>query len=59
MATWLEGSVIEVAFILAASAFSSSGGIARSLPAITNQDDLVFHAAVVIVASKAAAFVGP
>ena len=51
--------MIEVAFILAASAFSSSGGIARSLPAITNHDGLVFHAAVVIVAPKAAAFVGP
>ena len=40
---------MDVAFIAAASAFSSSGGTARSLPAITNQDGLVFHAAVVIV----------
>jgi len=41
--------VIDVAFIAAASAFSSSGGTARSLLAITHQDGLVLHAAVVIV----------
>jgi len=51
--------VIDVAFIAAASAFSSSGGTARSLLAITHQDGLVFHAAVVIVAPKTAAAVGP
>ena len=44
--------MIEVAFIVATSAFSSSGGIARSLPAITNHAGFVFHAAVVIVAPK-------
>src|ERR1700689_4295007 len=58
MAKWLDWTVIEVAFIVAASAFSNSGGIARSLPAITNQDGLVFQAAVVMVAAKAAALVG-
>ena len=47
--------MIEVAFIAAASAFSSSGGTARSLLAITHQDGLVLHAAVVIVAPKTAA----
>src|SRR6202790_4660895 len=50
--------MIEVAFIAAASAFSSAGGTARSLLAITLQDGLVFHAAVVIVAPKTAAAVG-
>src|SRR5260370_39126535 len=47
------------AFIAAGSALSSSGGTARSLLAITHQDGLVFHAAVVIVAPKTAAAVGP
>ena len=51
--------MIDVAFIVAASAFSSSGETARSLVAITHQDGLVFHAAVVIVAPKTAAAVGP
>jgi hypothetical protein len=51
--------VIEVAFIAAASAFSSSGGTARSLLEITLQDGLVFHAAVVIVVPKTAATVVP
>ena len=51
--------MIEVAFIAAASAFSSSGGTARSLLAITLQDGLVFHAAVVMVAPKTADAVGP
>jgi len=51
--------VIAVAFIAAASAFSSSGETARSLLAITHQDGLVLHAAVVIVAQKTAAAVGP
>jgi len=51
--------VIDAAFIVAASAFWSSGGTARSLPAITHQDGLVFHAAVVTVAPKTAAAVGP
>src|SRR6201987_5032153 len=55
----MEGTVIEVAFIVVASAFSSSGGTARSLLAITHQDGLVLHAAVVIVAPKTAAAVGP
>src|ERR1700733_4264621 len=50
---------MDVAFIAAASAFSSSGETARSLLAITNQDGLAFHAAVVIVAPKTAAAVGP
>src|SRR5258708_27946886 len=53
MTRWLEANVMEVAFIIFASSFSSSGGIARSLLAITNQDGLVFHAAVVMVAPKA------
>jgi len=43
----------------AASAFSSSGETARSLLAITHQDGLVFQAAVVTVAPKTAAAVGP
>ena len=51
--------MIDAAFIAAASAFSSSGGTARSLLAITDQDGLVFHAAVVIVAPKTVAAVGP
>ena len=51
--------MIEVAFIAAASAFSSSGGTARSLLSIRHQDGLVFHAAVVIVPPKTAAAVGP
>src|ERR1700751_230113 len=55
----MEGTVIEVAFIVVASAFSSSGGTARSLLAITHQDGLVLHAAVVTVAPKTAAAVGP
>src|SRR6266852_6417150 len=55
----LEGTVITVALIAAASAFSSSGGTARSLLAIRHQDGLVLHAAVVIVAPKTAAAVGP
>jgi hypothetical protein len=49
--------VIDVAFIAPASAFS--GGTVRSLLAITHQDGLVLHAAVVIVAPKTAAAVGP
>src|ERR1700693_5368288 len=57
--TWLEGTVIDVALIAAASAFSSSGETARSLLAITHQDGLVFHAAVVTVAPKTAAAVRP
>ncbi len=36
--------MIEVAFIFAASAFSSFGKIEGSLRAITNQDGFVFHA---------------
>src|SRR5215467_10470641 len=52
-------TVIEVAFIAAASAFWSSGGTVRSLLAITDQDRLVFHAAVVIVVSKTADAVEP
>jgi hypothetical protein len=59
IARWLDGSAIDVAFILAASNFSMSGLIARSFAPITNQDGFVFHAAVVMVAPKAAAFVGP
>src|SRR6267143_1638582 len=55
----MEGTVIDVALIAAASAFSSSGETARSLLAITHQDGLVFHAAVVTVAPKTAAAVGP
>jgi len=51
--------VIDVAFIAVASAFSSSGETARSLLAITNQVGLLFHAAVVTVAPKTAAAVGP
>ncbi len=51
--------MIEVAFIAAASAFSSSGETARSLLAMTDQDGLVFHAAVVIVPPNTAAAVGP
>ena len=51
--------MIDVAFIATASAFSSSGETARSLLAITHQDGLVLHAAVVIVAPKTAAAVGP
>src|ERR1700731_4152334 len=51
----LEGTLIDVAFIATASAFSSSGGTARSLLAITHQDGLVLHAAVVIVAPKTTA----
>src|SRR5258708_8094 len=51
--------MIEVALIAAASAFSSSGETARSLLAITHQDGLVFHAAVVTVAPKTAAAGGP
>jgi hypothetical protein len=44
--------VIDVAFIAAASAFSSSGGTARWLLAITHHAGFVLHAAVVIVAPK-------
>ena len=51
--------MIDVAFIAVASAFSSSGGTVRSLLAITHQDGLVFHAAVVIVAAKTADAMGP
>jgi lactate dehydrogenase-like 2-hydroxyacid dehydrogenase len=51
--------VIDVAFIAAASAFSSSGETARSLLAITHQDGFVFHAAVVIMAPNTAPPVGP
>ena len=51
--------MIDVALIATASAFSSSGETARSLLAITHQDGLVFHAAVVTVAPKTAAAVGP
>ena len=51
--------VIEVAFMVAASSFSSSGGIARSLPAITAHEGLLFHAAVVTVAPKTDAAVWP
>jgi hypothetical protein len=47
--------VIDVALIAADWAFSSSGETARLLLAITHQDGLVFHAAVVIVAPKTAA----
>ena len=50
--------MIDVAFIASASAFSSSGGTARSLLAITHQDGLVLHTAVVIVAPKTDAAVG-
>jgi hypothetical protein len=50
--------MIDVAFIAAASAFSSSGETARSLLAIMDQDGLVLHAAVVIVAPKTAAAMG-
>ena len=49
--------MIEVAFIIAASSFSNSGGIARSLPAIRAHEGLLFHAAVVTVAPKTAAAV--
>src|SRR4029077_20728412 len=59
MSTGLEGTVIDVAFIAAASVFSSSGETARSLLAITHQDGLVFHAALVTVAPKTPAAVGP
>ena len=51
--------MIDVALIAAASAFSSSGETARSLLAITHQDGLFLHAAVVTVAPKTAAAVGP
>src|SRR5260370_30681469 len=50
---------MEVALIAVASAFSSSGGTARSLLAITLQDGLVFHAAVETVAPKTDDAVGP
>jgi hypothetical protein len=43
----------------AASTLSIYGGTARSLLAVMHQDALVFHAAVVIVAPKTAAAVGP
>jgi hypothetical protein len=59
MATWLDETVMVVDFILAASAFSSSGGIARSLAAMTNQVGLVFQAAVVTLPCSAAMLVGP
>ena len=59
MARWLHGTVIAVALAAAASSFSSSGGIARSLPAIRAHEGLVFHAAVVTVAPKSAAAVCP
>src|SRR5258708_33968673 len=50
---------MDVALFAGDSAFSISGGTARSLLTITHQDGLVFHAAVVIVAPKTAAAVGP
>ncbi len=57
--TWLEEIVIVFAFISSASDSSSFGEIMRSLPAITNQDGLFLHAAVVIGAPNAAPAVGP
>src|ERR1019366_1706984 len=59
MATWLEERVMAVAFIFSASARSRSGEIIRSSLEMTNHDGLVFQAAVVIVAPKADAEVGP
>src|SRR5271169_6244023 len=45
MTTWLELRVIVVAFIVAASVRSRSGGITRSSAATTNQSGFVFQAA--------------
>src|SRR5258708_29722895 len=50
---------MDVALFAGDSAFSISGETARSLLAITHQDGLVFHAAVVTGAPKTAAAVGP
>src|SRR5258706_3104323 len=57
--TWLEGSVMVFAFIAFANFRSRSGGIIRSLEATTYHVGLVFHAALVSFAPRAAPLVGP
>jgi hypothetical protein len=56
--TWLEGIVIDFAFISCASASSSFGEMTRSSLAITNQDGLFLHAGVLIGVPNAAPAVG-
>src|SRR5271166_3239361 len=59
IAKWPVGTVIVVAFILAASVASSSGEMVRSLDAMTNQAGLFFHDGFVAGAPRAAPAVGP
>src|SRR5260370_36635218 len=59
IATWLEGTAIEVALILRANVSSSSGEMVRSFVAMTNQDGLFFHAGAITGAPNATPAVGP
>ena len=58
VATWLDVSVVVVAWMCAAIARSYSGAIMRSFT-ITNHDGFVFQAAVVILSLSALEFKGP
>src|SRR4051812_27170055 len=59
IATWLDGSVIVFALIVAADLRSRSGEIIRSLAATTYQLGLSFQAALVPLASNTELFVAP
>src|SRR5258706_7583641 len=56
---WLDGIVMDLAFILSAVSCSRFGETIRSFPATTYQEGLDFHAAVTTLAPKAAAAGGP
>jgi len=56
---WLDGIVMDLAFILSAVSCSSFGETIRSFPATTYQEGLDFHAAFTTLAPKSAAAVGP
>src|SRR3989442_3492336 len=56
---WLDGIVMDLAFILSAVSCSSFGATIRSFPATTYQEGLDFHAAVTTFAPQSAAAACP